>query len=523
MRFWRKGAESGDPAGGRSARARLEAIDESTPHRYRFWLAQAGDRDAAVTVLGDPRRIPLTFEVVDEADGRVRFEVAAAGNGRGQSIISVLYSLQLADVAVHGFAALDVIEDLDAADLVRIVETWRKVANNGPTRSRIERLGGPRLLEMALERYLVSPTTQRPYGFAVQEIAFNTPGCEDRLLMAAAELVARPRGRGETVYDAESLLASALSRSGLSAYVGVPIVYPETALLAMVDEPSGVGTKALGMLGSLPAPLSEATVAALCRIAALDEDRHAAEALRSLRSAPPSAAVRAVTEGALTAPSNEIRATALWLLAYHWGTEARPVWREFLASKSTTLRDAAEGAIAEHGTEEDLPEAALRVAKIIRAKPGMTYSPPRASDLIDYMARYREHPVAGAAFADLAGRWDRFPDPGLRDWIREHHPWIEGAGQDGPPVDLDIDPEVPGEPDPPKVTRTDERVEVVFEDDASAHSAARERFEVLAEAHASVEVVASDREWLDLRIEDDAPEQLIETLWAQAVAEASRD
>ena len=181
MRFWRTGTKSSPPAGDRSARARLEAIDESTPHRYRFRLAEADDRDAAVAVLRDPRRVPLTFEVADEQDGRVRFDVAAAGNGRPQSIISVLYSLQRADVAVDGFDALDVIEDLDEADLVKVVETWRKVANNGPTRSRIERLGGSRLLEMSLGRYLESPKTQRPYGFAVQEIAFNTPGCENRL------------------------------------------------------------------------------------------------------------------------------------------------------------------------------------------------------------------------------------------------------------------------------------------------------------------------------------------------------
>ena len=264
-------------------------------------------------------------------------------------------------------------------------------------------------------------------------------------------------------------------------------------------------------------------MAALCRIAALDEDHHAAAALRSLRSAAPTTEVRSVAEQALGASSNEIRATALWLLAHHWRTDARPVWHEFLAAKSTTLREAAEDVIAEHGTEEDLPDAALRVAKIIRAKPGMAYVPPRGSDLIGFMARYREVPVASTAFADLAARWDRFPDPGLRDWIREHHPWIESAGRDRPLAELDIEPEVPGEPDPPKVTRTDDGFEVVFDDELSAHSAARERFEVLAEAHPSVEVVASDREWVNLTIDVDAPEQLIDAMWAQAVAEAQRE
>ena len=515
MPFWKRGsaADAGSDAG---ARARLEAIDASTPHRYRFWLADAGDREAAVVVLRDPRRVPLTFETAVDDDGRVRFDVAASGDGRGASIISVLCALQGAGLRLDGFAALDVIEDLGEADLETVVETWRKVANTGPTRSRIERLGGPRLLELALERYLASPATQRPYGFAVREIAFNTPGSEDRLIRAAAELASRSTARDDLGYDIHSLLSAAAGRSDLSGYLGVDVVYPEAALLSLVDRPAGVGRMAVEMLGRLPAPLSGAAAAELMRIARLPDEDRAAAALIALGQAAPSPELRAVVEDALRAASNDVRGNAAWLLARQWGTDARPVWREFLASKSTGLRDVADGLIAEHGTEEDLDDAALRIAKIVRAKPGMTFSPPRGSDLIGLLARHREHPVARAAFDDLAARWDRFPDPGLRDWIREHHPWIESAGQGGAQRELDVEPELPGEPDPPTVTGIDGGFELAF-DEVSAHSAARDRFEVLADAHPSVEVVASDREWIELRIDGDAPEALIDTLWKRAV------
>jgi hypothetical protein len=315
------------------------------------------------------------------------------------------------------------------------------------------------------------------------------------------------------------LLSSAAERASLSAYAGVDAAYPEDALLSMVDLPGSVGGKAVAMLGSLPAPLSQAVAAALIAIAALDEEDR--RALVALRQATPTPELRTVVERALEAKSNEVRADALWLFARHWGTEARPAWREFLASKSTTLRDAAEIVLAEHGTEEDLEDAALRVAKIIRAKAGMTFSPPRASDLIGFLAKHRDQPVARAAFADLAARWDRFPDPGLRDWIRTHHPWIETSSTGSPPAELDIAPEVPGEPDPPRVERTDDGFEVSF-DELSAHSAARERMEELADEHPSVVVVEADREWMVLRIDADDPEGLIDALWAEAVADATR-
>lgn len=522
MRFWKRRSEPANGANDGSARARLEAIDESTPHRYRLWLAHAGDREPAVAVLRDPRRIPLTFEVSDEPDGRVRFDVAAAGFDRDQSTISVLYSLKRADIGVRGFEALDVIEDLDEADLVKVVEQWREVSNHGPTRSQIERLGGSRLLEMCLERYMASPRMQLPYRVAVQEIAFNTPGCEERLIRAAAEIAVRPAAKGDIGIHADTLLSSAASRATLSEYAGIDVHYPEDALLSMVDRPWLVGRMATAMLGSLPPPLSAPVTATLLRIADLDEEERSAAALFALRQATPTPELRAVVDRALVANSNDLQANGLWLLAHHWGTEARPVWREFLASKSMTLRDAAEGVIAEHGTEEDLEDAALRVAKIIRAKPGMTYSPPRASDLIGFLAKYREEPVARAAFDDLAARWDRFPDPGLRDWILERHPWIEASGSGDPPVELDVEPEMPGEPTPPAVERTDDGFLLRF-DDMSAHSAARERLEELAEEHPSVDVVDSDREWIDLRIDAPDADALIAALWAQAVAEAGED
>jgi hypothetical protein len=521
MRFWKRRSQSSNGASSGTPRARLEAIDESTPHRYRFWLADAGDRDAAVAVLRDPRRIPLTFEVADEPDGRIRFDVAAAGNGRGQSIISVLYSLNRAEIRVRGFDALDVIDDLDEADLVAIVERWREVANNGPTRSRMERLGGDALLDACLRRLIGSPRANH-YRAAIMDISFNTPGCEGRLIRAAAEIAARPMGKDDNDMDTHCLLSSASSRATLSDYAGITVDYPEDALLALADRPGLVGMYAVAMLGSLPAALSATTTATLMRIAQLDDEDQAAAALRALRQATPMPELRILGNHALESRSNEVRASALSLLAYHWGTEARPAWREFLASKSTTLRDAAEGVIAEHGTEEDLEDAALRVAKIIRAKPGMSYSPPRASDLIGLLARYREHPVARSAFDDLAARWDRFPDPELRDWIREHHPWIEPSGSGDPPVELDIAPETPGEPDPPTVERTDDGFSLVF-DDVSAHSAARERLEELLGEHPSVEVLESDREWIDIRIAADDPEAVIARLWAQAVTDAQRD
>jgi hypothetical protein len=516
--FWRRRKE-GVAGAAATEHPGLAAIDASTPHTYRFWLADPGDRSSAIETMSQRERIPLTFELVDEPDGRVRIEVAAAGNGRGQSIMSVFYALQRAGVGVDGYEATDVVDDLSESDLEALVASRQRTPEPGDLDAQVSRLAGMRLLDACLTHHLPVPIDGRPFGWAVMSIALNTPGCEDRLVRVAAAVAARPRAKDDIGYEGGSLLGAAQHRGDLCARTGMPFDVPEDVLLTLVDDRWVIGRKAVELLGLSTRPLSAGTVTKLCQLSRLDADQHAEEALWALRSAPPTPEVRAAVEAAMSSTSSEMRWRGLWLLAHHWGTGARPAWRVALESRSFAVRDVAEQLLARHGDAEDVDDAALRLAKIIRAKPGMSYSPPRGSELIDFLARHRDVPRAQVAFADLVARWDRFPDPDLGTWIRRHHPWIPEGVDGDPAAELDVEPDEPEVTDPPTIERGDGSIILSFSE-SSAHAPARDLLDDLLEVEPGFEVLAEDREWLEIRVDDADPVGRVRALWERAVAEA---
>jgi hypothetical protein len=160
VRFWRRlvpGRGSDDGAGSPSP---LDRIGESTPHRYRVWLADRRDLDRARdTLLETGRARPVGAST--EPDGRAVVDVESAFQTRSRAMIGPLNRLRQASVVVVGLSALDVIEELSERNLRDAVEAWARFANNGPYRARLERLGGMTILETCLPRLSPRPPRRR--------------------------------------------------------------------------------------------------------------------------------------------------------------------------------------------------------------------------------------------------------------------------------------------------------------------------------------------------------------------------
>ena len=252
---------------------------------------------------------------------------------------------------------------------------------------------------------------------------------------------------------------------------------------------------------------------ALCDLAERGgEAAHAA--LGALRNAAPTPRVREASDAALASDDANTRAAGLVLLARHWTDDARPVWRRFLVSTSAPLRQTAENVIGDYGTEEDLPDAAAHLAKLIRARQGISQSPPRGSSIVNLLIRHRAHPVARVALDDLTARWSRLSDD-MRTWLAEEHAWLvpmAGAADD---EQSDVMPEELLTWPPPSIERDGSSLMLVF-DEGGAHHPVRGRFEELAERHPSVEVLDGDREWLSVVIATADPEALVRELWSAA-------
>jgi hypothetical protein len=288
---------------------------------------------------------------------------------------------------------------------------------------------------------------------------------------------------------------------------------PGEDLAALIRVPDYVSERASHLAWLMPPPLPEAVVRALCEAAASRGER-AEQALLGLRNAEPSALVRQAIEGAVASDQPGVRAAALETFAAQWGTDARATWREFLASRSVPMRWAAESVLGAHGTEEDLPDAAAHLGRLIRARSSVEMSPPRGIEIVELLVRYRDHPVARAALDDLSARWDRL-DSALRGWLEEHHFWLDPAGRADPPIEATAGPEETLVWPPPAVERDGDTLMLSFNEGA-AHSDARDRFATLAAEHPLVEVLDGDREWLSLRVKALDPDEVIRQLWDSA-------
>ena len=514
MPVWpfRRGRSDAEPDIAPAPRSKLDEIDESTPHRYRIWLADAADRERVLPALAVAVvSRGLTLGLFTEPDGRVGIDVASTFSGRNAAILTPLFVLQRAGIGVRGFEALDLVTDIDPAALAPAVAGWDRFGNNGPYRHRLEVLAGPALIDYCLAQIPDSPkqretATPRPavWRFAAICAAMNTPGSEARMLSAALQ---EPGWN-----EASTFIEAAQSRATLAGLTGEPFDPPVDTLVALISRKSYEGERAAALASSMKAPLPEPITDALSA-ASRDGGDRAVAALRGLDKAAPSAAVRQAVDEALASDDPNLQSTALGVLAHHWGADARPVWRTFLASRSAPLRQAAEEVLGLHGSAEDVEDAAAQLAKLARTKSTIEMSPPRGNEIVDLLVRHRDLPAAQAGLDDLSARWDRLGND-LREWLQEHHGWLDPSRRQDAPIEQDAEAEEPLVWPPPKIEREGDTF-VLWFDETDMYEA-RERFDELAAGHPAMQLIDGDRDWSSLKISRADPEALIREIWAAA-------
>lgn len=486
----------------------LAAIGDETPLRLSIVLADAGEIGAARDALA--ARLGTELDVQGQRGAVI--DVATAFQPGSAAVLRPLNLLSGAGVAVAGLEVHGLVSDLSNDALARVVDDWAVNANRGPYRRRVERLAGPELLERCLAAADASDATgasnAAAWRFAVRCVAFNTPGAERRLV---DEAVSGDASR------AEWLIGAASDRVQLARLAGLGADMPAASLASVLSRRGYVAERAAHLAALLPPPLDPGAASALRDLVGRGGEV-AQAALAALSAAEPTPDLRATAEEALSSADPNVRAAGLELMARHWTDEARPVWREFLGSKSAPMRWTAESVLGEYGSEEDLADAAGHLAKLIRSRPTVQSVPPRGSEIIDLLVRHRDHPAAGAALDDLGTRWTRLSDD-VRSWVLQHHSWLApadatGAGPADAADDLPAEDEL--EFPPPAMEADDDGSVRLWFDEAAAHHPVRERFEALVAQHPSLEIVDGDREWLSVRVHGNEPEAVIAELWAAA-------
>jgi hypothetical protein len=487
-------------------RSPLGAITDETPHRFRIWVAR-GDAARALATLAHALGKELTATAGEPDERGIPIELASTFSPRTAAIARPLHALERAGVPVIGFEMLDLLTDLDVATLAAAVEAWGRFANTGPHRHRLEVLAGEQLLDRclaALEDASADPRSRGAWRFAATRVAANTDGAEPTMLSAALTTGWN---------DASAYLDAVIERAEIARLTGSRFSVPDEPLAALIRRRDYASERASYLAQQLPAPLPDAVTDALCEVAVRGGDA-GERATAALANAAPTERVRETLQGVLASDEPGPMAAALGTLARHWPGEARPVWRRFLESRSVPLRWAAEQTLGDHGSEEDVPEAAAHLAKLVRTKSSAHMTPPRGAEIVALLVRHAEQPSARAALDDLSARWDRLGDD-MREWVEAHHPELRPDGRSGTPVELGgVEPEEPLTWPAPALERDGDAWMVTF-DEGAHHSPQRERFEELAAASPVVEVLDGDREWLRVRIDanDADAGRLVRELW----------
>ena len=484
----------------------LDWITGETPYRFRTWLADPDQRDDAVVILERKLGHELTITVANEPDGRVRLDLVSTFPMRA-AIVRPLNVLRSEGVRVQGLEILDLVEDVEDAELVRLAQGWDDHRNAGSYRRRIEQLTGPAIIERMIDAQRRNPKASG-FRFVATTVAHGTVGSEALMLWTAVD-TADPT-------TASWYAGAAAGRGTLAELVGTPFDPPEDAVVALARRRDRVAETAWNVAGEMKAPLSEELTSLLCA-AVRRGGVMSTGAVRALRKAPPTAEVQETLESALESPVADVRDVTLGVLGELLGTGARPYWEAWFASTSAPNRMAAEDAIGQFGDADDVPLAAEQLGKIIRRKSSTTFLPPRGNHIINLLVRHRELPEARAALADLTKRWPKLPEE-LQAWLKEYHPDLVPPETAAPVADNESSDEAEQEPPLtwplPEIKRDGSEVSIGFWD--TDLSDIHDRFEELLEAHPAVTIVDGDREWTTARFDVPDPEGLIAELWARA-------
>ena len=487
----------------------LDQITETTPHRFRIWVS-AADVPRATEALSGRLGRELSLSADELGDRGVPLEIASTFSPRTAAILRPLYVLDRAGVAVTGFEALDLVTDISDEALVAAVAAWDENGNQGPHRHRLEVLAGQPLLDRCLEHHdradARGPNGRPAWRFAAACVACSTAGAEGPMVQAALEAPDE---------DATSFVGAADILAQIAQLTGSSVSIPDQPLAALIRKRSYVGRPAAWLAARLHSPLSETITDALCD-AATRGGESSEPAIHALARAAPTPRVHETLVRILASDEPNAMASALGSLAVHWPDEARPVWRRFLLSRSIPLRWAAEETLGLHGTEDDLPEAAAHLAKLIRTKSATHMTPPRGAQIVTLLLQHRDNHEARAGLDDLSARWDRLADD-MRGWLEQHHPELHAdRGHAAAPAELEaVEPEEPLVWPPPTIEPDGGAFMLSF-DEGAHHSRTRDRFEELAVAAPEIEVLDGDREWLRVRIDSPDPQRLVRELWEDA-------
>ena len=486
---------------------RLDWIDETTPYRFRTWLADPSQREAAIAVLELRLGRELTTTAVEEPDGRVRLDLASTFRGLA-AISRPLHVLRREGVRVRGIELLDVYDDVAPEELGRLAAAWETGPWDQTLRRRIDALTGETTLRAAIEANRRGGPRSGWRQIAATA-ARHTPGV-DALLLETATAERDP--------TLARLYAGVVGGRGeLAELVSTPFEPPVELVLAVARRGGDVAEAAYEIARFLPAPLPDELTAVLSRAAGRGtESSHGA--VRALRRATPSDEVRTALENALASSVLDVSDAALATLAQVFGSGARPYWQAGLGSSSAPRRMAAEDVIGQYGDADDVPLAAEHLGKIIRRRSTISWEPPRGSEIIGLLVRQRELPESRAALVDLTKRWAKLPEE-LQQWLRRYHPDLLPTDSSAPSPDPDpeLEPEV-AEPrlewPIPSIERKGHELHVAFWD--TDVTDIRDRFGELIDAHPAVAILDGDREWLTLSIDAPDPEGVIAELWAKA-------
>ncbi len=413
--------------------------------RHHFALGLVGDIEGFVSrlhddaeewpeveILAGPPDAPLLARTRPDL---VWVRIRSTFSPRSSAVLRPLAAARSLGLRAGGWVPLDAQVEASTDWISEAVAGWVREKNHGPHRRHLESLAGPVATDWLASRAGASrlPVEQRTAAsFGLGCVVFNTadPALKVRLLEVAYR--AASDGTPDDVRVANSLLTNVRPAYTLVAH-GVAPLPGEGPLADLAASPHWqVSGPAVGLLTTLPPPRTAGAVQVLCDLArpglgelTSDEAARVESALQALEAASVTPGVVDLVEQLFDeSPSARVRRQAGATLVALLGARARDVWVRLLESRDPWDVDTGEELVADHGDESDLEVALTAAHRLLRRRPAdRAYHPPRGSDLLDFLARYRGNVEVDALFFEVTARWPRLPEE-LRDWLAAHHPWL---------------------------------------------------------------------------------------------------